>query len=35
MCMKIRGIKDPCSNTTTSMMGWLFLHGEKTRDEFF
>ena len=35
MCMKIRGIKDPCSNTTTSLMGWLFMHNPSARDEFF
>lgn len=34
-CMKIRGVEEPCSSTITSKMGWLFMHWEKTRDEFY
>lgn len=34
-CMKLRGVEEPCSSTITSKVGWLFMHGEKARDEFF
>jgi len=33
-CMKLRGVMDPCSSTSTDMMWWLFLHSDPTRREF-
>lgn len=35
LCMSLRGVEEPCSSTVTSKVGGLFMHGEKTRDEFF
>lgn len=34
-CMKVRWVEEPCSSTSTALMGWLFLHSEATRVEFF
>lgn len=35
MCMKMRGVKDPCANVTTSAVKGVFAnHGEGAREEF-
>lgn len=34
MCMRLRGIKDPCSDTVTTLVGGLFMHSEATKQEF-
>lgn len=34
-CMQIRGVEEPCANTTTASMWGLFLHSAATREEFY
>lgn len=35
MCMYARGVKDPCSNTTTTLLGGQFKTDEAMRTEYF
>lgn len=34
-CMKIRWVEEPCSNTITSQLWWVFFDDEKTRSELY
>lgn len=34
-CMKIRGVEEPCSSTTTAKLWWVFYSEQKVREEFY